>query len=49
MTKRYLDTNAYNGTKNEGSSFVAMLTSALQTEYETVEKMVKKDRNQSEA
>jgi hypothetical protein len=26
-----------------------MLTSALQTEYETVEKMVKKDRDQSEA
>ena len=53
MAKKYLYTNAYNGAKNEDTAkalgFVAMLTSALQTEYETVEKMVKKDRDQSEA
>lgn len=53
MAKKYLDADAYNGAKNEGTAkalgFVAMLTSALQAEYETVEKMVKKDRDQSEA
>jgi hypothetical protein len=53
MAKKYLYTNAYNGAKNEGTTkalrFVTMLTSALQMEYETVEKMVKKDRDQSEA
>jgi len=53
MAKKYLDADEYNGAKNEGTAkalgFVAMLTSALQTEYETVEKMVKKDRDQSEA
>ena len=51
MAKKYLGADEYNGAKNEDTAkalgFVAMLTSALQTEYETVEKMVKKDRDQS--
>lgn len=51
--KKYLDADEYNGAKNEGTAkapgFVTMLKSALQTEYETVEKMVKKDRDQSKA
>jgi hypothetical protein len=51
--KKYLDADEYNGAKNAGTAkapcFVTMLTSALQTKYETVEKMVKKDRDQSEA
>ena len=53
MAKKYLDADAYNGAKNDGTAkaldLVAMLTSVLQTEYETVEKMAKKDRDQSEA
>jgi hypothetical protein len=51
--EKYLNADEYNVAKNEGTAkalgFVAMLTPALQTEYETVEKMVKKDSNQSEA